>query len=101
MHNVDIGCCISWCSSLGKLWDARCPTLDSLQVHTVEQDENGSKVGTCISLVSTSMTQERTYIGATIAAGLFVQQPSTFILVAKRQNHLSGHAAKIIVGNFA
>ena len=57
---LTLGVCISWCSSIGKLWDARCPTLDSSQVHTVEHNENGSKSDTCTSLVSISMTQERT-----------------------------------------
>ena len=56
-QNVDIGCCIPWCCSLGRLWNVCGPTLESLQVRAAEEE------------------------GATVAVGLFAQPPTTFILV--------------------
>ena len=81
MQNVDIRCFISWCCSLGRLWDVRGPALDSLQMRVTEEDESGSLADACIFLDGTSVTQERTYEPLLPLAYLFNSQPHLLLLL--------------------
>ena len=44
-QNISIGCSISWCCSLGRLWDVHGPDLEALQTRALaaEEEENGKQ----------------------------------------------------------
>ena len=72
-QNVDIGCCIPRCCFLERLWGVRGPALVSSQACAAEEDENGKRMLVFYLLA---------LLGAALAAVLFVQQPTAFVLVA-------------------
>ena len=80
-QNVDIWHCIPWCCFLERLWDVRGPALDSSQACAAEADENGKQ--TLVFFTCWHFYDPEKDLGAALAAGLFVQQPTAFVLVAK------------------
>ena len=79
MQNVDIGCCIPWCCFLGRLWGVRGPALDSSQACAAEETRTVSErlYFTCWHFCDPEKN-----LGAALAAGLFLQQLTAFVLVA-------------------
>ena len=78
-QNVDFGCCIPWCCFLERLWSVRGPALESSQACAAEEDENGKR--TLVFYLLAFYDPEKD-LGTAVAAGLFVQQPTAFVLVA-------------------
>ena len=95
-QNVDIGCCISWCCFLKRLWNDRGPALDSSQVCAAEEDKNGKRT---LVFACWHFYDPEKGLGAALAAGLFVQQLTAFVLITMW--YVVAFKIRKIVRNFA
>ena len=73
-QNVDIGRCIPWCCFLERLWGVRGPALDSSQACAAVSER--------LYFTCWHFCDPEKNLGAALAAGLFVQRLTAFVLVA-------------------